>query len=122
MNRPRWREIILRILPSSLILAIGLGCTIYLDFTHPFPWWARILLYLPACLLGLYCLREILIGLVLFYQKVASEEIRGECRFEPSCSHYMILALRKYGFPIGFIKGIIRILRCHPPNGGIDYP
>jgi putative membrane protein insertion efficiency factor len=45
------------------------------------------------------------------------------CRFEPSCSRYMIAALRKYGLFQGLAKGIGRVLRCHPWHpGGLDPP
>ncbi len=40
----------------------------------------------------------------------------GYCRFSPSCSEYMKLTLKKYGFFIGLTKGIARILRCNPFN------
>ena len=62
------------------------------------------------------------IGCVLMYKAFAPMSLRNECRFEPTCSTYMIIALKKYGPVIGLIKGICRIARCHPPNGGIDYP
>jgi uncharacterized protein len=45
------------------------------------------------------------------------------CRFHPSCSRYMIGALRKYGLVKGLWKGIGRYLRCHPWHpGGYDPP
>jgi uncharacterized protein len=45
------------------------------------------------------------------------------CRFDPSCSQYMIGALRKYGLLKGLFKGIGRVLRCHPWHpGGEDPP
>ena len=45
------------------------------------------------------------------------------CRFEPSCSRYMIGALRKYGLIRGLWKGLGRLLRCHPWHpGGYDPP
>jgi len=34
----------------------------------------------------------------------------------------MILSIEKYGAIKGLIKGCIRLLRCHPPNGGRDEP
>ena len=40
------------------------------------------------------------------------------CRFEPSCSRYMIDALRKYGLIKGLGRGIMRVLRCHPWHPG----
>jgi putative membrane protein insertion efficiency factor len=43
------------------------------------------------------------------------------CRFEPSCSRYMIDALRKYGLIKGLARGIVRVARCHPWHpGGYD--
>ena len=62
------------------------------------------------------------IGLVLLYKAFAPLSLRAQCRFEPTCSTYMILAIRKYGLLIGGIKGVRRIIRCRPPNGGVDYP
>ena len=45
------------------------------------------------------------------------------CRFEPSCSEYMIQAVQKYGPIHGAWKGIRRIGRCHPFHpGGYDPP
>jgi putative membrane protein insertion efficiency factor len=45
------------------------------------------------------------------------------CRFEPSCSRYMIDALRKYGLINGLARGIVRVSRCHPWHpGGYDPP
>jgi uncharacterized protein len=36
------------------------------------------------------------------------------CRYEPTCSEYATLALKKYGFLKGWRLAGIRILRCHP--------
>jgi len=45
------------------------------------------------------------------------------CRFEPSCSHYFILAVRKHGPLVGPIMGAWRICRCNPWGGcGEDHP
>lgn len=66
---------------------------------------------------------SLLIGLVLFYQKAISPFLPNVCRFEPTCSTYMIEAIRKYGAIRGTFKGIRRICRCHPWNpGGYDPP
>ena len=64
----------------------------------------------------------IIIKFVRFYQRTAPTSLRQCCRFSPSCSEYMILAVEKYGATIGFFKGIKRILRCRKPNEGIDFP
>lgn len=67
-------------------------------------------------------LKRILICLVQIYQHYAPASIRNKCRFEPSCSEYMIISLKKYGLCKGLMKGIRRLTRCNIHNGGFDYP
>ena len=67
-------------------------------------------------------LKRILICLVQIYQRYAPASIRNKCRFEPSCSEYMIISLNKYGLCKGLMKGIRRLTRCNIHNGGFDYP
>ena len=55
-----------------------------------------------------------LISAVRGYQVVLSPMMGGACRFEPSCSNYMIEALTVHGAAKGTLLGIWRILRCHP--------
>lgn len=55
-----------------------------------------------------------LIWLVRAYQAVLSPMMGGACRFEPSCSRYMIEALEVHGAVKGTLLGLWRILRCHP--------
>ncbi|MDR0327244.1 MAG: membrane protein insertion efficiency factor YidD [Planctomycetaceae bacterium] len=63
------------------------------------------------------------IGLVLLFKKCISPFLPHMCRFEPSCSTYMIEAVRKYGVVRGVLKGLWRICRCNPWNpGGYDPP
>ena len=57
---------------------------------------------------------QVLILLVRAYQVVLSPVMGGACRFEPSCSNYMIGALKVHGPVKGFLLGLWRILRCHP--------
>lgn len=52
--------------------------------------------------------------LVRFYQSAISPFTPASCRFEPSCSSYMIQALQKHGLFYGGYLGIKRILSCHP--------
>ena len=66
---------------------------------------------------------EIAVWLVRFYQTCVSPLIGPCCRFTPTCSQYCVLAIRKYGFIIGALKTIWRIVRCNPFNrGGYDPP
>lgn len=61
--------------------------------------------------------RGILIGFVKVYQYGISPLFPAACRYEPTCSEYMIQALRKHGPLKGFWLGIKRISRCHPWGG-----
>ena len=66
---------------------------------------------------------SILIGALLVYQNTLSPLLGPACRFEPSCSRYMVGAIRKYGLIRGSWKGLARFSRCHPWNpGGYDPP
>ena len=67
-------------------------------------------------------LGSIVIFIVECYQILAPTKLRMKCRFEPSCSEYMILSIKKYGAYRGIAKGIKRLKRCKFPNGGYDYP
>lgn len=67
-------------------------------------------------------LKAFILLLIDLYQLLAPKSLRMNCRFEPSCSEYMKLAIKKYGLFKGLKKGIDRIRRCKPPNGGYDYP
>jgi putative membrane protein insertion efficiency factor len=65
----------------------------------------------------------LLIGAIRVYQVTLSPLLGPACRFEPSCSRYMVEALRKYGFWKGLGKGLRRVSRCHPwTPGGYDPP
>jgi putative membrane protein insertion efficiency factor len=54
------------------------------------------------------------IFLVRLYQVVISPLTPATCRFEPTCSHYTIGALKKYGVFKGGWLAIKRIASCHP--------
>ena len=38
----------------------------------------------------------------------------NKCRYDPTCSHYMIQAIEEWGVVHGIFLGTKRILRCHP--------
>jgi putative membrane protein insertion efficiency factor len=52
--------------------------------------------------------------LVRFYQVAISPFMPGACRFEPTCSSYMIDSLKTHGLFHGGFLGIKRILSCNP--------
>jgi putative membrane protein insertion efficiency factor len=67
--------------------------------------------------------RDLLVGLVRFYQLAISPHTAPSCRYTPTCSQYAILALRKYGAFKGTILTAWRLLRCQPWGGqGYDPP
>ena len=66
---------------------------------------------------------NLLVGMVRIYQYTISPLLGPRCRFHPSCSEYFIGAVRKYGAFSGALRGVWRILRCHPFHpGGYDPP
>ena len=66
-------------------------------------------------------LKTLLILPIRGYQYLISPLLGSNCRFYPSCSHYMIEAIETHGILKGGYLGIRRILRCHPySEGGMD--
>ncbi len=64
---------------------------------------------------------SILMLLVLFYRHGPGRLLPQVCRFRPSCSEYMLRALKLHGAWRGGWLGAKRICRCHPwHEGGID--
>ncbi|HBT97830.1 MAG TPA: membrane protein insertion efficiency factor YidD [Desulfobulbaceae bacterium] len=65
--------------------------------------------------------RLAVLGLLRGYRLFISPFLPPACRFEPSCSRYMIEAVAKYGVLRGVFMGVRRLLRCHPFSpGGYD--
>jgi len=64
-----------------------------------------------------------IIAFVRLYQLTLSPIFGRQCRFQPTCSNYMIQAVEKYGAWKGAWKGVWRIIRCNPfCRGGYDPP
>jgi len=51
---------------------------------------------------------------IKMYQILLSPLIGPSCRFNPTCSHYAIQAITKYGAIKGLYLALKRIIRCHP--------
>lgn len=63
---------------------------------------------------------RVLVGFVRFYQLVISPYLAPRCRYQPTCSHYMIEAIGRHGAVRGGWLGLKRIAKCHP-WGGFGY-
>ena len=59
----------------------------------------------------------ILIGLVKVYQIALSPILGSNCRYHPTCSHYMIDAIKEWGPLKGTWLGLRRLSTCHPWGG-----
>jgi putative membrane protein insertion efficiency factor len=59
----------------------------------------------------------VFILLIRVYQRAISPYLGSNCRYTPTCSHYYIEAVKKYGPVKGSYLGIRRLLRCHPWGG-----
>lgn len=54
---------------------------------------------------------------VRIYQLIISPILPNACRYDPTCSAYMIEALKVHGPIKGLFLGTKRISRCHPWGG-----
>ena len=121
LNRPKisWFRIISYILIPIVVLA---GLIVLLEYLGVH---TVINVLAAAVILAVYILltlKKAVICAVKVYQRYAPDTVRNKCRFEPSCSEYMILAIEKYGLIKGARKGINRLRRCNVNDGGFDYP
>lgn len=62
--------------------------------------------------------RTVTLFLLRAYKRFLSPLLPPMCRFEPTCSVYMMDAVSKYGVLRGIWLGIRRLGRCHPFNPG----
>jgi len=60
-------------------------------------------------------------GALKLYKRFLSPLLPSACRFEPTCSEYMLEAVERHGALRGVGMGVKRLLRCHPfCEGGFD--
>jgi len=58
-----------------------------------------------------------LVFLIRIYQLTLSPFLGANCRYQPTCSHYAVEALKVHGPLKGGWLGLKRILSCHPWGG-----
>lgn len=135
-NRPLIRPEIhwwkVAVIAAAVLIADIFGTCGVLYLLPQFAWYERIgmavgwqffIIFTVLCLVSIVILaKQIVIFTIRVYQRYASYDIRSSCVFIPNCSEYMILAIKKYGLISGIKRGFDRLNRCHPPNGGEDYP
>ncbi len=59
-------------------------------------------------------LKTIYIFPIRVYQQIISPILGPTCRYQPTCSHYMVGAIQQWGILKGTWLGVKRISRCHP--------
>lgn len=65
--------------------------------------------------------RWVVLLLLRAYQLLLSPLLGGRCRFHPSCSHYCMDAVNRFGVLKGLGLGVVRLCKCHPFHpGGYD--
>jgi putative membrane protein insertion efficiency factor len=66
-------------------------------------------------------MQTVLIALLQGYKKFVSPWLPSACRYRPTCSEYMVDAIRAHGALRGVWLGLKRLGRCHPfHEGGYD--
>ena len=66
-------------------------------------------------------MKALLLLLLRAYKRFLSPVLPRACRFEPTCSVYMMEAIEIHGAFSGLRLGLFRIGRCHPfCEGGYD--
>jgi putative membrane protein insertion efficiency factor len=66
-------------------------------------------------------MRHVIAFLIRLYQRFVSPLLGPRCRFYPSCSHYALQAVQRFGTLHGTWLSVKRLCRCHPWHpGGYD--
>jgi putative membrane protein insertion efficiency factor len=87
----------------------------------------------PLAVVGFYLVFEALLpvplqptawvarGTIRLYQLTLSSHLPTQCKFTPTCSHYGLGCVRKYGTLRGGLITTWRLIRCSPlTQGGLD--
>jgi len=62
--------------------------------------------------------RRGVLGVIGFYRRAISPNLRPSCRYAPTCSEYAAEAVGRYGVLRGGWLALRRLLRCHPFHAG----
>jgi putative membrane protein insertion efficiency factor len=66
-------------------------------------------------------MQALILILLRGYKRFLSPLLPSACRFYPTCSEFMYMAVEKYGPLRGVWLGVKRLFRCHPfHEGGFD--
>jgi putative membrane protein insertion efficiency factor len=66
-------------------------------------------------------LSKVALHFLKWYHVHISSLFPRRCKYYPTCSLYMEIAIRRFGFIRGGLLGLLRLLRCQPwSEGGID--
>lgn len=124
LNYPNinWQILLLKIIiPIPIAVCLCLFLKLLLD-----TFFVILIAIVSILVYSIFNIKSIILFSVKIYQRIAPRKIRLKCRFEPSCSQYMILAIEKYGVVKGVCKGIKRLSKCNNRGdgirGGFDYP
>jgi len=60
---------------------------------------------------------KLFIYIIKFYQLAISPILSNNCRYQPTCSNYVIDCLKKHNLLYAIYLGTKRILTCHPFGG-----
>ncbi len=66
-------------------------------------------------------MNKFLILLVYIYKYSIGQLFPPSCRFQPTCTNYMVDSINKHGSFRGSYNGIKRIFRCHPLSRKFGY-
>ena len=65
--------------------------------------------------------RTVVLAPIVVYRRVLSPALPQRCKYEPTCSHYAVGAIRECGILRGLVLAGWRLLRCNPwSHGGYD--
>lgn len=127
---PTYKRVLIRPKLNYMRMILNVGLPVVTFFTYIFILhmlellsWTYILVALLLIMIYIIVfLKKAVICSIKIYQHFASDKIRRKCRFEPSCSQYMVLAIEKYGLIKGVSMGVKRLKRCNIKHGGYDFP